>query len=58
MLSRDVDALLQFYVIYKLREVFTAIKMSIITEGSKLMFEDRFDVRKGQNLKMQLKHAV
>ena len=37
-----------FYVIYKLREVFFAIKM----------FEDRFDVRKGQNLKMQLKHAV
>ena len=47
-----------FYVIYKLREVFTAIKMSIITEASKLMFGDRFDVRKGQNLKMQLKHAV
>ena len=47
-----------FYVIYKLREVFTAIKMSIITEASKSMFEDRFDVRKGQNLKMQLKHAV
>ena len=47
-----------FYVIYKLREVFTAIKMSIITEASKLMFEDRFDVKKGQNLKMQLKHAV
>ena len=47
-----------FYVIYKLREVFTAIKMSIITEASKLMFEDRFAIRKGQNLKMQLKHAV
>ena len=46
-----------FYVIYKLREVFTDIKMSIITEASKLMFEDKFDVRKGQNLKMQLKHA-
>ena len=46
------------YVIYKLREAFTAIKTSIITEASKLMFEDRFDVRKGQNLKMQLKHAV
>ena len=38
--------------------MFTDIKMSIITEASKLMFEDRFDVRKGQNLKMQLKHAV
>ena len=47
-----------FYVIYKLREVFTAIKMSIITEATKLMFEDRFDVRKDQNLKMQLKQAV
>ena len=47
-----------FYVIYKLREVFTDIKMSIITEASKLMFEYRLDVRKGQNLKMQLKHAV
>ena len=29
-----------FYVIYKLREVFSAIKMSIITEASKLIFED------------------
>ena len=47
-----------FYVIYKLREVFTDIKMSIITEASKLMFEDKCDVRKGQNLKMQLKDAV
>ena len=47
-----------FYVIYKLRKVFTDIKMSIITEASKLLFEDRFDARKGQNLKMQLKHAV
>ena len=43
-----------FYVIYKLREVFTYIKMSIITEASKSIFEDRFDVRKGQNLKMHL----
>ena len=33
MLSRDVNAFLQFYVIYKLREVFTDIKMSIITEA-------------------------
>ena len=47
-----------FYVIYKLREVFTAIKTSIITEPLKLIFEDRFDVRKGQNLKMQLIHAI
>ena len=34
MLSRNVNALCIFYVIYKLREVFTAIKMSIITEAS------------------------
>ena len=53
MLSRDMNALLQF-----LCYIFTDIKMSIITEASKLIFEDRFDVRKGQNLKMQLKHAV
>ena len=38
-----------FYVIYKLREVFTANKISIITEASKLMFEDRFDGSKFEN---------
>ena len=37
MLSRNVNALCNFYVIYKLREVFTAIKMSIITEASELI---------------------
>ena len=29
--------------------------MRIITKASKSMFEDRFDVREGPNLKMQLK---
>ena len=42
---------------YKLREVFTVLKMDIMTEASKLMSEDQFDVRKGPNLKMQFKHA-
>ena len=42
---------------YKLGEVFTALKMNIMKEASKLMSEDQFDVRKGPNLKMQFKHA-
>ena len=29
-----------------------ALKMNIITEGSKEMSEDQFDVRKGPNLKI------
>ena len=44
------------YFMYKLREVFIALKMNIMTESSKLMSEDQFDVRKGPNLKMQFKH--
>ena len=47
----------KFYFMYKLRTVFTALKMNIMTEASKLMSEDQFDVRKGPNLKMQFKHA-
>ena len=47
----------KFYFMYKLREVFTALKMIIMTEVSKLMSEDQFVVRKGPNLKMQFKHA-
>ena len=47
----------KFYFMYELREVFTALKMNIMTEASKLMSEDQFNVRKGQNLKMQFKHA-
>ena len=47
----------KFYCIYKLGEVLTALKMNIMTEASKLMSEDQFEVRKGPNLKMQLKHA-
>ena len=47
----------KFYFMYKLRNVFTAIKMNIRTEASKLMSEDQFDVRKGPHLKMQFKHA-
>ena len=43
--------------VFKLREVFTALKMNIMTEASKLMSKDQFDVRKGPNLKMQFKHA-
>ena len=42
---------------YKLREVFTVRKMNIMTEASKLMSEDQFDVRKDPNLKMLFKHA-
>ena len=47
----------KFYFMYKLREVFTTLKMNIMTEASKLMSEDQFDVRKGPNLKMHFKHA-
>ena len=46
----------KFYFMYKLREVFTVLKMNIMTEASKLMSEDQFDFRKGPNLKMQFKH--
>ena len=42
---------------YKLREFFTALKMNIMTEASKLISEDQFDARKGPNLNMQFKHA-
>ena len=38
---------------YRLIEVFTVIKINIMTEDSNLMSEDQFDVRKGPNLKMQ-----
>ena len=41
----------------KLKKVFAALKMNIITEALKLMFEGQFDVRKGPNFKMQFKHA-
>ena len=47
----------EFYCIYKLKEVLTVLKMIIMTEASKLMSEDQFDVRKGPNLKMQFKQA-
>ena len=47
----------KFNFMYKLSEVFTALKMNIMTESSKLMSKDQFDVRKGPNLKMQFKHA-
>ena len=43
----------KFYFMYILREVFTVIKMNIMTEALKLMYEDEFDVRKSLNLKMQ-----
>ena len=46
-----------FYCMYKLREVFTALKINTMTKASKLMSGDQFDVRKGPNLKMQFKHA-
>ena len=49
--------LCNFYLMDKLREVFTALTMNIMTEASKLMSEDQFNVRKGPNLKMQFKHA-
>ena len=47
----------KFYFMYKLREVFTALKIKIMTEATKLMSEGQFDVRKGPNLKMQFKHT-
>ena len=47
----------KFYFMNKLREVFTALKMNIMTESLKLMSEDQFDARKGPNLKRQFKHA-
>ena len=42
---------------YKLREVFTVHKMTIMTDASKFMSEDQFDVGKGPNLLVQLKRA-
>ena len=48
----------KFYLRYKLREVFAALKMKVMTDASKLMSVDSFNVRKGQNLKMQFKHAL
>ena len=48
----------KFYFMYKLREVFTVLKMNITTEASKFISEDQFDVRKCPNLKMQLKRAI
>ena len=42
----------------KLREVFTTLKMNIMTEVSKLMSEDQFYNRRGPNLRMQIKHAI
>ena len=70
MFSRDVNAFLQvlfdffseffffyLFIFYKLSEVFSAPKMKIMTEVSKLMSEDQFNVRKGPYLKMQSKHA-
>ena len=36
--------------------VFAVLKMNFMTEAS--MSEDQFNVRKGQNLKMQFKHAL
>ena len=48
----------KFYLMYELREVFTALKMNVMTEALKLMSEDQFDVRKGPNLKMQFKRAM
>ena len=39
---------------YTLRDVFTSLNMKIPTEASTFMSEDRFDVRKGPNLKMHL----
>ena len=42
----------KFYFMYRLKEVFTDLKMNIMTEASKLMSEDQFDVRKGPNLKI------
>ena len=47
----------KFYFMYKLREVFSALKMNIMKEALELMSEDQFDIRKGPNLKIQFKHA-
>ena len=49
--------LCKVYFMYKLSEVFTNLKMNITTEASKFMCEDKVDVRKGPNLKMQFKRA-
>ena len=47
----------KFYFVFKLREVFTALKMNNTTEASKLVSEDQYDVRKGSKLKMLFKHV-
>ena len=46
------------HTMYKLRKIFTALKINIMTEALKLMSGDPFDVRRGPNLKMQFKHAI
>ena len=47
----------KFYLMCKLKKVFTGLKLTTMTEALKFMSEDQFDVRKGPNLKMQFKHA-
>ena len=47
----------KFYFMHELQEVFTTLKMNIMTEASKLMSEDQFYVKRGPNLIMQFKHA-
>ena len=47
----------KFYFMYNLGEAFIVLKMSIMTEASKVMSKEQFDVRKGPNLKMQFKRA-
>ena len=54
MFSRDVNDFLHIYFMCTLKEVFTNFKMKIPSEASTFMSEDRFDVRKGPNLKIHL----
>ena len=51
------DDFCKVYFLYKLREVFSNLKMNITTEASKFISVDQFDVGKGPNLKMQFKRA-
>ena len=47
----------KFYFMFNLGEAFTVLKMSIMTEASKVMSKEQFHVRKGPNLKMLFKRA-
>ena len=53
----ECECCFAIFIVSKLREVFTALKLNIKIKASNLMSGDQFDVRKGPNLKTQFQHA-